>query len=101
MHSKVLGILNLSGSISTAEVNFPTVKNLSSERETGFCLGFTAIFKLVVSSAVLVHVPIFGELSGSEDRGGGDNSIQFINIGRVCDKSFKECRRKIGGWKGG
>ena len=27
--------------------------------------------------------------------------IQFINIGRVGDKSFKEWRRKIGGWKGG
>ena len=38
----------------------------------------------------LVHVPIFGGLSGSEDRGGSDNSIQFINIGRVGDKSFKE-----------
>ena len=38
----------------------------------------------------LVHVPIFGGLSGSEDRGGGDSSIQFINIGRVGDKSFKE-----------
>ena len=37
-----------------------------------------------------VHIPIFGGLSGSEDRGGGDNSIQFINIGRVGDKSFKE-----------
>ena len=51
----------------------------------------------------LVHVPNFsGEgVSGSEDRGGGDNSIQFINIGRVGDKSFKELPRKIGGWKGG
>ena len=39
-------------------------------------------------------------MSGSEDRGGGDNSIQFINIGRVGDKSFKELRQKIGGWKG-
>ena len=48
-----------------------------------------------------VHVPIFGGLSGSEDRGGGDNSIQFINIGRVGDKSFKEWRREVGGWKGG
>ena len=37
-----------------------------------------------------VHVPIFGGLPGSENRGGGDNSIQFINIGRVGDKSFKE-----------
>ena len=38
----------------------------------------------------LVHVPIFGGLSGSEDRDGGDYSIQFINIGRVGDKSFEE-----------
>ena len=35
---------------------------------------------------------------------GGDNSIQFINIVRVGDKSFKEWRQKMGGgggWKGG
>ena len=35
-----------------------------------------------------VYVPNFfgGEgVSGSENRGGGDNSIQFINIGRVGD----------------
>ena len=37
----------------------------------------------------------------SLDWGGGDNSIQFINIGRVGVKSFKEWRQKIGGWKGG
>ena len=36
-----------------------------------------------------MHVPNFGGLSGSEDRGGGDNSIQFINFWRVGDKSFK------------
>ena len=48
-----------------------------------------------------MHVPNFGGLSGSEDRGRGDNSIQFISIGRVGDKSFKELRQKIGGWKGG
>ena len=48
-----------------------------------------------------VHVPDFGELSGSEDRGGGDNSIEFINFARVGDKRFKEWRQKIGGWKGG
>ena len=30
-----------------------------------------------------VHVPNFVGLSGSEDRGGGDNSIQFINFGRM------------------
>ena len=39
---------------------------------------------------VKVHVPNFGGLSGSEDRGGGDNSIQFINFGRVGDKSCEE-----------
>ena len=49
----------------------------------------------------LVHVPNSGGLSGSEDRGGGDNSIQFINFGRVGDKSFKEWRQKNRGWKGG
>ena len=39
----------------------------------------------------MVHVPNFGGgVTGSEDRGGGDNSIQFINIGREGDKSFKE-----------
>ena len=48
----------------------------------------------------LDHVPNFG-VSGSEDRGGGDKSIQFINIGRVSDKNFNECRRKIGGGRMG
>ena len=41
--------------------------------------------------SVKVHVPnFFGGVSGSEHRGGGDNSIQFINFGRVGDESFKE-----------
>ena len=48
-----------------------------------------------------MHVPNFGELSGSEDRGGGDNSIQFINFGRVGEKSFEEWRQKIGGGRVG
>ena len=52
------------------------------------------------AAASQVHVPNFG-LSGSEDRGGGDNSIQFINLGRVGDKSFEEWRQKIGGGGGG
>ena len=41
-----------------------------------------------------VHVPNFG---GRQSRTGvgADNSIHFINIGRVGDKSFKEWRRKI------
>ena len=37
-----------------------------------------------------MHVPNFVGLSGSEDRGGGDNSIQFINFGRVSDTNFEE-----------
>ena len=48
-----------------------------------------------------VHVPNFGGLSGSEDRGNGDNNIQFTNFGRVGDKNFKELRQKLRGWKGG
>ena len=48
-----------------------------------------------------MHVPHFEGVSGSADKGGGDNSIQFINIVRVCDKSFKERRQKIGGGGGG
>ena len=61
------------------------------------------IFSLagIESPSQRVHVPNFGGLSGSEDRGGGDNSIQFTNFGRVGDKSFKEWRQKIEGWKGG
>ena len=43
-----------------------------------------------VAFCIYVHVPNFGGLSGSEDRGGGDNSIQIINFGRVGDKSFEE-----------
>ena len=48
-----------------------------------------------------MHVSNFWGVSGSEDRGGGDNSINFINIGRVGDKSFKEWRRRIGGGRVG
>ena len=40
-------------------------------------------------------------MSGSEDRGGGDNSTQFINIWRMGDKSFKEWQQKIGGGRVG
>ena len=32
----------------------------------------------------------FWGLSGSEDRGEGDNSIQFINFGTAGDKSFEK-----------
>ena len=39
-------------------------------------------------------------MSGSEDRGGDDNSIQIINIGRVGDKSFIEFLKNGGGGGG-
>ena len=47
-----------------------------------------------------MHVSNFEGVSGSKDRGGGDNSIQFINFGRVGDKSCKEWRQKLGGGGG-
>ena len=42
-------------------------------------------------------------MSGSEDRSGGDNRIQFINIGRVGDKVLKNGDEKwgVGGRVGG
>ena len=58
--------------------------------------------EFVSKEVTQVHVPnFFGRVSGSEDRGGGDNGNQFINIGGVGEKSFKEWRRKIGEWKVG
>ena len=45
----------------------------------------------------MVHVSNFWGVSGSEDRGGDDNSIQIINIGRVGDKSFIEFLKNGGG----
>ena len=41
----------------------------------------------------MVHVTKAG-VSGSEDRGGGDNSIQVINFGRVGDKILKNGDKK-------
>ena len=43
----------------------------------------------------MVHVSNFWGVSASEDRGGDDNSIQIINIGRVGDKSFIEFLKKM------
>ena len=56
--------------------------------------------KAIKCYLLLVHVPNFESLSGSEDRDGDDNSIQFINFGRVGDKSFKEWRQKNRGVEG-
>ena len=55
-------------------------------------------FKL---NRILVHVPNFGGLSGSEDRGGGDNSIQFMKFGGWVTKVLKNGDKMIGGWRGG
>ena len=43
-----------------------------------------------------MHVPNFGGLSGSEDRGGDNNSIQFINMGGWVTQ-FLRMTTKIGG----
>ena len=45
----------------------------------------------------MVHVLNFWGVSGSADRGGDDNSIQIINIGRAGDKSFIEFLKTWGG----
>ena len=66
---------------------------LFEEKNTGHFLGLPSeVWQGILGhlSFQQVHVPNFGGLSGSEDKGGGDNSIQFINFGRVGDKSFKE-----------
>ena len=55
-----------------------------------FNKNFISVRELLIFQYLLVHFPIFEGLSGSEDRGGGDNSIQFINVGRVGDKSFRQ-----------
>ena len=55
------------------------------------------LLKISKSGSHMVHVPNFWGVSGSEDRGGDDNSIQIINIGRVGDKSFIEFLKSGGG----
>ena len=56
---------------------------------------------VLMISPHMVHVPNFGGLSRSEDRGGGDNSIQLINFGRVSDKSFQNDDKIRGGGRMG
>ena len=55
------------------------------------------LLKISKSRSHMVHVPNFWGVSGSEDRGGDDKSIQIINIGRVGDKSFIEFLKNWGG----
>ena len=88
------------GEQKTKSILFGTTKRLKDSRNLYIRYKDIEI-KQYSKVTYLVHVPTFRGVSGSEDRGGGDNSIQFINIGREGDKSFKEWRRKIGGWKGG
>ena len=61
---------------------------------------YTIPFFVKFNFLFLVNVPNFGGLSGSEDRGRGENSIQFINFGRMGDKTFEEWRQKMGGGGG-
>ena len=76
-----------------------SVHILAADKNLAFGnLPFTAVlYSLGVDNLInslFVHVPNFGEVSGSEERGGGDNSIQFINIGRVGDKVLKNGDKK-------
>ena len=48
-----------------------------------------------------MHIPNFGGLSGSEDKGGGDNSIQFINFGGWVTKGLKNGDKNRGGGRVG
>ena len=73
--------------------------NLPRFPHSAMFVGVTACGK--TEFLLQVHIPNFGRLSGSEDRGGGDNSIQIINFGRVGDKSFEEWLQNVEGWKGG
>ena len=41
-----------------------------------------------------MHVPNFRVVSEFGGQGGGDNSIQFINIGREGDKNLKNGNEK-------
>ena len=45
-------------------------------------------FTISTNNLACARSKFFWGVSGSEDRGGGDNSIQFINYGRMGDKSF-------------
>ena len=72
-------------------------RGVLNQSKSSIILKKSALFALSVKQMgssfhifIYAHVPHFGGLSGSEDRGGGDNSIQFTNFGRVGDKSFKE-----------
>ena len=58
------------------------------------------LLKISKYGSHMVHVPNFWGVSGSEGRGGDDNSIQIINIGRVSDKSFIEFLKNGGGGEG-
>ena len=83
--------------VKVTKFEFPTAYDLNTAERRQLVRQTVGI----PNCAPLVHVPNFEGVSGSEDRGGGDSSIQFTNFGRVGDKSFKEWRQKIEGWKGG
>ena len=61
---------------------------------------FKPTYVILQMAVKKVQVPNFWGVSGSEDRGGGDSSIQLIIFGRVADKILKN-GEKDRGWKGG
>ena len=42
----------------------------------------------------LVHIPNFQGVSGSEDRGGGDNNVQSLLLGGRVTKVLKNCNEE-------
>ena len=74
-----LRILHVRGQVSM-------MMNLPPSVRHGFLITF--ISRMLISNRYLrCTFQILG-VSGLADRGGGDNSIQFINFGRVGDKMF-------------
>ena len=79
------------------------IQNLSAESWLSYVIigNLVMCFLRIIILSCMCTFQIFLGVSGSEDRGGGDNTIQFIDIGRVGDKSFKELRQKYGGGRVG
>ena len=75
-------------------VSVPNLKSFGQEKTELRAKEVGKFSIMLIWENRLVHIPNFGGLSGSEDRGGGDNSIQFINFGKVGDKGFEEWRQK-------
>ena len=60
--------------------NLPGASTPQGLRGRGTCNRHKNLETGVMQQLEKVHIPNFGGLSGSKDRGGGDNINQFINI---------------------